>query len=94
MYTKYTHCQLILYKTANKHGFAINNLTLLAQLPVMMYNFVMHNSNSRLHLHRQVNIRLTDGLFTELSRRAETTTTSVSQLIREAVIQFLDDGKK
>jgi len=69
-------------------------LTSLAEIFFMLYNFVMHNSNNRLHLQRQVNIRLTDGLFSELSRRAETTTTSVSQLIREAVINFLNDGKK
>ena len=54
----------------------------------------MHSSNPKHSLHRQVNIRLTTDLFKEVSIHAENITSSVSQIIREALIKYLDERKK
>lgn len=40
-------------------------------------------------LDRQVNIRLNDDLYNEVSTIAKNITSSVSQIIREALIQYL-----
>lgn len=45
-------------------------------------------------LHRQVNIRLSDDLHKKVAVLAERITSSVSQIIREALIDYLDAQKR
>jgi predicted transcriptional regulator len=59
-----------------------------------MYNERMHSSDPKKMLQRQVNIRLSDDLFKLISEKAEAVTSSVSQIIREAVILYLEARKK
>ena len=54
----------------------------------------MHSSDPKKMLQRQVNIRLSDDLFKLISEKAEAVTSSVSQIIREAVILYLEARKK
>ena len=58
-----------------------------------MYNIVMHSGDPKKTLHRQVNIRLNSNLFKEVSALAEKVTSSVSQIIRESLIQYLNDKR-
>lgn len=53
----------------------------------------MHSGDPKKELHRQVNVRLSSGLFKEVSRLADSVTSSVSQIIREAIIRYLDERK-
>ena len=54
----------------------------------------MHSSDPKKMLHRQVNIRLSDELFKQVSKKAEAVTSSVSQIIREAVLFYLENVVK
>ena len=58
-----------------------------------MYSNVMHSGDPKKTLHRQVNIRLNTSLFKEVSDLADRVTSSVSQIIREALIQYLHGRK-
>ena len=60
---------------------------------ITMYNNVMHSGDPNKTLHRQVNIRLNSNIFKEVSDLAERITSSVSQIIREALIQYLNDKR-
>ena len=53
----------------------------------------MHSGIKERMLTTQVNIRLNRAIHGELTDLAEEKTTSISQLIREAVIQFLHDRR-
>lgn len=54
----------------------------------------MHQSDPTKQLDRQVNIRLSPSMHEEVSKLAESVTTSVSQIIREALIRYLDGLSK
>jgi len=49
----------------------------------------MHRSSNRSSLDRQVNIRLNEDLYSDVRVIANEITSSVSQIIREALIQYL-----
>ena len=49
----------------------------------------MHRSSNRSSLDRQVNIRLNEDIYSEVRVIANEITSSVSQIIREALIQYL-----
>lgn len=59
-----------------------------------MYNLRMHSGDPKKMLHRQVNIRLSDDLHKRVAALADRITSSVSQIIREALINYLDEIKK
>lgn len=54
----------------------------------------MHSGDPKKELHRQVNVRLSSALFTEVSKLADSVTSSVSQIIREALIRYINGRKK
>ncbi len=54
----------------------------------------MHTTDPKKQLDRQVNIRLSPEMHKEVSEMAEAVTTSVSQIIREALIRYLDGLRK
>lgn len=54
----------------------------------------MHSGDPKKELHRQVNVRLPSSLFKEVSKIADSVTSSVSQVIREALIKYLDGKDK
>lgn len=54
----------------------------------------MHSGDKNKMLLRQVNIRLNDDLYKKVSQQADAITSSVSQIIREALIQYLNGKKK
>jgi len=62
-------------------------------LSITMYKICMHSGIKERMLTTQVNIRLNRDIHGRLTDLAEEKTTSISQLIREAVIQFLRDGR-
>jgi metal-responsive CopG/Arc/MetJ family transcriptional regulator len=54
----------------------------------------MHSRDPEKELHRQVNIRLNSSLFKEISELADRVTSSVSQIVREAIINYLNERRK
>jgi len=54
----------------------------------------MHSGDPKKELHRQVNVRLSSELFSEVSKLADSVTSSVSQIIREALIRYINGRKK
>ena len=54
----------------------------------------MHTQDPGKQLDRQVNIRLSPSMHKEVSELAESITTSVSQIIREALIIYLNGLRK
>ena len=56
--------------------------------------YYMHSGDKNKMLLRQVNIRLNDDLYKKVSQQADAITSSVSQIIREALIQYLNGKKK
>ena len=60
---------------------------------ITMYKKVMHSGIKDRMLTTQVNIRINKAIHGELIHIAEEKTTSVSQLIREAVIRYLNENR-
>ena len=54
----------------------------------------MQKTSYRGDLQRQVNIRISEKLYEKALDKAESVTSSVSQVIREAIINFLKDDPK
>jgi hypothetical protein len=55
----------------------------------LWYNNVMQPMRNKSSLDRQVNIRLNESLYGEVYNIANDITSSVSQIIREALLEYL-----